>query len=128
MVWQTGRRIDVRWLSEKCYSDMIELWKEIPGYDGFQVTNTNKVKKLAKSYIDSIGRVVNKPEKLLTVTVNRKGYLRVELCIGDGKKKSFTLHRLIMLAFKGLPPAGMDQINHIDGNKQNNNPDNLEYS
>lgn len=105
-----------------------EIWKDIPGYAGFQVSNTNKVKRLAFEFKDSLNKHYCIPENYIVTAINRKGYQRCELCLGGGKKKSFTVHRLVMLAFKGLPPIGMTQINHIDGNKLNNHPDNLEWS
>lgn len=107
---------------------MKEIWKNIPGYEGFMVSDTQKVKKLSFSYVDSIGKIYNIPEGELKTAINKKGYQRVELSVGGCKKKAFTVHRLVMYAFKGLPPVGMDQINHIDGNKLNNHPDNLEWS
>lgn len=54
-----------------------------------------------------------------------RGYLTVELQTGPVKKR-FTAHRLVMLAFVGPRPAGK-HINHIDGDKANNGPANLEY-
>jgi hypothetical protein len=105
-----------------------EIWKDIPGYNGFQVSNAGRVKRLPFSYGDSIGRIINVKENIITSSLNKKGYVRVELCIGNGKKKAFTVHRLVMLSFKGFPPNGMDQINHLDGVKTNNSPDNLEWS
>jgi hypothetical protein len=53
------------------------------------------------------------------------GYLRATLC-KNGKCKSYFVHRLVALTFidnmRNLP-----QINHIDGNKQNNCVENLEW-
>lgn len=107
---------------------MKEIWKLIPGYEGFKVSNTNRVKRLPYYYEDTLGKKYNIPESELVTSVNKRGYQRVELCLGDSKKKPFTVHRIVMYAFKGVPPNGMDQINHIDGNKLNNHPDNLEWS
>lgn len=51
----------------------------------------------------------------------KKGYLRVEL-----EGKGFCVHRLVALAF--LPQIkGKTQVNHIDGRKDNNKVDNLEW-
>lgn len=52
-------------------------------------------------------------------------YLRVELWShGNGKK--FSVHRLVAAAF--IPnPENKSSVNHKDGNKQNNNIDNLEW-
>jgi hypothetical protein len=44
----------------------------------------------------------------------------------SGKYSTFSLHRLVAEAFIGPRPAGME-VNHKDGNKGNNQADNLEY-
>ena len=52
----------------------------------------------------------------------RGGYLWVSL--GRGYKQS--IHRLVAITY--LPnPLGKPQVNHIDGNKENNRVDNLEW-
>lgn len=48
---------------------------------------------------------------MVNLTVNSKGHTK-------------TIHRLVMLTFKGYSKS---QVNHIDGNKLNNNLNNLEY-
>lgn len=106
----------------------VEIWKDIPGYPLFQVSNTNKVKHLAYSYVNAKGHTVHIPERQISTFVNKKGYSRCDLCVQGVKKKPITVHRLVMYAFKGMPPTGMDQINHKDGDKLNNDPDNLEWS
>ncbi|GAB3388220.1 HNH endonuclease signature motif containing protein [Lysobacter fragariae] len=52
---------------------------------------------------------------------NGRGYLRVR-CHG----KSRSVHLLVASAYIGPRPDGKE-VNHKDGNKQNNRPDNLEY-
>ena len=44
----------------------------------------------------------------------------------DGKYHSLCVHTFVALAFHGDKPEGL-QVNHIDGVKTNNSPDNLEY-
>lgn len=56
----------------------------------------------------------------------QKGYCHVSLKSG-GKTKRYKVHRLVAEAFIGPPPGPEYQINHIDGNKQNNTCDNLEW-
>lgn len=52
-------------------------------------------------------------------------YLSVKLC-DNGKEKTVTVHRLVALAF--IPnPGNLATVNHKDGNKQNNNVENLEW-
>ena len=43
-----------------------------------------------------------------------------------GLSKSHGVHRLVAMAFIGMPPDGME-INHKNGNKSDNRLDNLEY-
>ena len=56
---------------------------------------------------------------------NHKGYLKIGLC-KDGKCEKHRVHRLVAQAF--IPnPYGLSDVNHIDGNKQNNSVSNLEW-
>lgn len=97
---------------------MIEIWKDIPGYEGkYQVSNTGEVKSL--NY-NGTGKA-----KLLKQLDNRYGYLRVTL-FKNGKRKWFRVHRLVAMTF--LPnPNNYREVNHKDENKYNNNVDNLEW-
>lgn len=62
-------------------------------------------------------------------TRNRAGteYQIINFSTIDGKKKTFRLHRLVLMAF--APTEGMEdlEVNHIDGNKKNNRLENLEW-
>lgn len=56
---------------------------------------------------------------------NGIGYMKVVLRV-DGKPKNVYVHRLVAECF--LPnPKGLKEVNHIDGNKRNNNLSNLEW-
>jgi hypothetical protein len=55
------------------------------------------------------------------------GYWRTALTV-SGKQRFFYVHRLVGLAFLGSPPRGYPQINHKNGDKQDNRPANLEWS
>lgn len=66
-----------------------------------------------------------KRDKYLKYSIQKSGYKYVYLC-KNGKQKAFLLHRLIALNF--LPnPENLPEINHIDGNKLNNDLNNLEW-
>lgn len=97
---------------------MQEIWKDIKGYEGcYQVSNTGKVRSL--NYRQT------KQMKELSCRVNHKGYVDVHLS-KNGKSKRIVVHRLVAQTFI-LNPKALPQINHIDGNKQNNNINNLEW-
>lgn len=96
---------------------MIEIYKDIQGYEGYQVSNHGNVK--------SLGNGKSRKEKILKPFNNTKGYLQVTLC-REGKQKQHLVHRLVAQAF--IPnPQNLPQVNHRDENKTNNNVENLEW-
>ena len=59
---------------------------------------------------------------------NKHGYKELYLYTLDGRK-CFKVHRLVLSTFNPIPKEEMNilQVNHIDGNKSNNNLNNLEW-
>ena len=97
---------------------MKEIWKPIPGYDGYEVSNTGKV----KSY------KIKKEGVLLTQRAKKDDLrLKVKLINNIGEQKHIGVHRLVMLAFCPIENSELYEVNHKDGNCQNNNLDNLEW-
>lgn len=74
--------------------------------------------------VSSFGRVKG-PKGIMTPSKTAKGYLRVCLSI-DGKQVEEKVHRLVAEAFIANPDD-LPQVNHIDGNKENNRAENLEW-
>ena len=66
----------------------------------------------------------NKTHKYLKGNINNQGYKVVTLT-HNKKKKGYSLHRLVAETFLDNP-NNLPAVNHIDGNKQNNNISNLE--
>ena len=64
--------------------------------------------------------------RLLHPAPSPKGYLRIVLQTTEGRK-TFQVHRLVMMTFN--PVEGMEnlEVNHLDGNKANNSLENLEW-
>ena len=60
-------------------------------------------------------------------SIGRDGYVKVSLMKKSGGTTYVMLHRLLMMAFKPVNNMEKLQINHIDGNKKNNNFNNLEW-
>lgn len=87
---------------------------------GYKVYINGDIESYIKRYNHSF-IVSKKPNKKLKPTITKKGYLRVDL-----KGKGYSVHRLVAMAF--IPnPLNKPQVNHIDGNKNNNNVKNLEW-
>jgi hypothetical protein len=95
---------------------MIEIFKDIPGYEGlYQVSNMGRIKSL------NVFHYNDDKEKILILKIKKDKYFEIKI-----KGKYYLIHRLVMLTFIGECPKDK-QVNHIDGNKQNNRLENLEY-
>ena len=104
-----------------------EIWKDVAGYEGrYQVSSMGRVKSLARTFIDKIGRERYVKERILKPGTDRGGYLRVGLCDGE-KRKTLKVHRLVCQAFHENP-GNKPQVNHINEIKTDNRASNLEWA
>lgn len=104
---------------------MIEIWKDISGFEGYyQVSNTGKVKSLSRVVKRKGQGDLPLKERILKPGTDATGYLFVILQNGS-KKSLIKIHQLSYQEFKGELIDGL-VINHIDHNILNNHPDNLE--
>ena len=104
----------------------IELWKWIPGYEGYYMASTHGRIKSVDRYVGykKSGQRLMKG-KILKQSTDKGGYKIVQLN-KNGKEKLFTVHRLVAQVFLENS-SNLPQVNHKDENKQNNNVDNLEW-
>jgi len=101
-------------------------WKKIPGYEGhYEVSDGGLVRSISRAIRCKGGVRVSK-DKVLKPTLTRWGYLRVELQKNNEKKK-WHVHQLVLLAFVGPRPDGMECA-HGNGNRVDNALSNLRYA
>ena len=101
---------------------VLELFSDLK----IKVSDDGKIYTLDHSYLRKNGRLDNRKGKQLRPSVDKYGYERVVLT-KDGIRKTYSVHKLVALAF--IPnPENKTTINHIDGNKRNNNVSNLEWA
>lgn len=86
-------------------------WIKLEDYDKYEVSNTGHVRNASTL-------------RILKGSLTADGYMQINLS-SEGKSHSCTVHRLVAKAF--LPDWDPKlEVNHIDGNKLNNNVENLE--
>ncbi len=93
---------------------MVEIWKEINGYEDYLISN--------------IGNVISKKKikhLLLTKCKDNYGYYVVAL-FSNNKRKTLKVHRLVALNFIDNP-YDKETVNHINGIKTDNRVENLEW-
>lgn len=82
-------------------------------------------------YITDDGRVWSEAtKKFLSQQLDKYGYKKVALCSTDLKKgrHRYSVHRLVLENFNPVPNMDNLYVNHIDGDKTNNNLSNLEWT
>lgn len=109
----------------------MEEWKSIKGYEGlYEVSSYGNVKSLTKYIKNKYNSYSIRKEKLLKINHKKlKNSKRINCYVSltlYGKSKSYLVHRLVGIAFI-INNENKPEINHIDGNTENNNVNNLEW-
>ncbi len=107
-----------------------EFWRDIPGYEGaYQASSRGRIRSLPRfvPVYDGIHEITYSrpvPGKILQQAVcDKAGHVSVHL----GKHcRGIPVHQLVMLAFYGAPPPGME-VMHLNGNPKDNRMENLRY-
>lgn len=99
---------------------MQEEWRDVVGFEGvYQVSNLGRVKRIKKGKNTEVG-------KILKPRLTRTGYELIRIC-KNGVPLATTMHRIVAQAF--IPnPENKPEVDHIDGNRQNNHADNLRWN
>lgn len=105
----------------------MEEWKEIPGTGGYQASTRGRVKSPPHVRPNALtGGVSEHSGRVLKGSVNKTTGYRIYY-VGGAVKKRLLGHRLVALAFHGEPPEGCPLVRHLDGNPDNNKPENLAW-
>lgn len=107
---------------------MVEIWKDVPEYeDLYEVSNKGKVRSLSRIVTRKDGRKTRISERILKAIRDGQvnSYPSVTLH-KQGRCQSFFVHQLVLLAFVGPCPEGMEGC-HEDRNRQNNWVGNLRW-
>ena len=104
---------------------MKEVWRPVVGYEGlYEVSSFGRIRSLERRARTANGyRKV--PGKIMSPRPHHAGYVCMQFCVGH-KRSYKTYHRVVAEAF--IPnPEGLPEINHKNGDKKDNRPENLEW-
>ncbi|MDG9926916.1 MULTISPECIES: NUMOD4 motif-containing HNH endonuclease [unclassified Pseudomonas] len=103
-----------------------QAWRPAAGFEEtHEVSREGQIRSLGRVLIDSAGRRRMIPGKLSQPTKKTNGYMHVTLN-ADGKQKTLHVHRIVLEAFEGACPEGMEAL-HRNGVKSDNRLDNLRW-
>lgn len=109
VVWAADRPVPVG------VTEAVEEWRPIPGFGMYEVSNLGRV----------LSHCRNKP-RIKSPVINARGYQSVGLVDDEGVPRTTQVHRLVLTAFVGACPPGLEGC-HADGNRLNNTLSNLRW-
>lgn len=105
---------------------MEEIWKDIKGYEGlYQCSTYGNIRSLDRYVYESSGKRQFRKGQLIIPRKNKNGYLQFALN-KNSKRKMVYIHLIVAETFIENTNKN-DTVNHKDGNKLNNNIENLEW-
>lgn len=99
----------------------MEVWIDIPQFKGsYQVSSFGRFRSIARTVrFGKQERII--PEKILRTSSKGNGYLKISIL-----RKTYSAHRLVASVFV-KNPLKYNQVNHKNGNKEDNRAENLEW-
>lgn len=103
-----------------------EIWKWIKGFRGiYKISSEGRLKSMARNISMIDGRTYRLAEKIIEKP-KRGGYKQVSLINKDGTYWYPLIHRLVLEAFTGPCPEGME-CRHLNGKRWDNRVENLTW-
>jgi hypothetical protein len=91
-----------------------ERWLPVPGYEeSYEVSDRGRVRSLTRVVITKNGHSMTKAGRILRPGSRRSGHLAVGLCSG-GEQQNVLIHRIVLEAFVGPCPGGMEACHEND--------------
>lgn len=107
----------------------MERWLPVPGWEGlYEVSDRGQVKSLPRQTYSGVrGGKVLKPREHRNKKTGRLQHVYVVFTAPGHRQMTYSVHKLVMLTFKGPRSDGM-QTRHLNGNPADNRyPENLVY-
>lgn len=104
------------------------IYLPVQGYEGsYEVSDQGTVRSINRTFKGQDGATYKKRGRVLATNCNKNvEYQQVSLW-NQNKGMSYYVHRLVAIAHKPNPQA-LPEVNHKDGNRQNNLATNLEWT
>lgn len=106
---------------------MTERWLPVPGWEGFyEVSDHGRVRGLDRVLARKNGTVHTEKGRIRKQAKLKRGYRNVSLSRPGQPMRTALVHQLVLLAFVGPAPEGMESL-HADDDPSNNHLSNLSY-
>lgn len=96
----------------------MEIWKDIAGFPNYQASSFGNIRS----------NITGTRMKFCKNHPDHRGYYQVSLTMSPAQRITRKVHTLVCIAFHGQKPTDAHTVNHKDGNKLNNTPENLEWA
>lgn len=101
------------------------VWKPYPKYPFIEANQFGDIRTIDRTVVGKDGKKYHIKGRVLKQQLNKNGYMYVGVKI-SGKRIILSVHRIVATCF--LPnPKHLEQVNHKDCNRLNNNVSNLEW-